>query len=161
MSHQFESKSTACFFFHFEIMEGAQNRAWFQSHFSGKCWKASASSQPWEWCDSALLVFNVTSLFCAWAKFQNILALIWLDCAVIVDNEGIKIYFLPPKNMSSFHYFKMKKRAVPSDSTWWHWFHNGKTAPRNRSRTGDPWHPDRMRYSPAPLWPGWGSTGEH
>ena len=46
MSHQFESKSTACFFFHFEIMEGAQNRAWFQSHFSGKCWRASASSQP-------------------------------------------------------------------------------------------------------------------
>ena len=32
--------------FHFEIMEGAQNRAWFQSHFSGKCWKASVSSQP-------------------------------------------------------------------------------------------------------------------
>ena len=45
ISHQFESKSTACFF-HFEIMEGAQNPAWFQSHFSGKCWKASVSSQP-------------------------------------------------------------------------------------------------------------------
>ena len=70
MSHQFESKSTTCFF-HFEIMEGAQNRAWFQSHFSGKCWKASASSQQWEWCDSALLEFNLTSLFCAWAIFQT------------------------------------------------------------------------------------------
>ena len=71
MSHQFESKSTTCFFFNFEIMEGAQNRAWFQSHFSGKCWKASASSQQWEWCDSALLELNLTSLFCAWAIFQT------------------------------------------------------------------------------------------
>ena len=23
--------------------------------------------------------------------------LMWLDCAIIVDNEGIKIYFLPKK----------------------------------------------------------------
>ena len=64
-------KARRVFFFHFEIMEGAQNRAWFQSHFSGKCWKASASSQSWEWCDSALLEFKLTSLFCAWAKFQT------------------------------------------------------------------------------------------
>ena len=44
------------------------------------------------------------------SQISNILALIWLDCAVIVDNEGIKIYFLPPKNMSTFHEFKMKKK---------------------------------------------------
>ena len=43
------------------------------------------------------------------SQISNILALIWLDCAVIVDNEGIQIYFLYKKYMRTFHDFKMKK----------------------------------------------------
>ena len=44
------------------------------------------------------------------SQISNISALIWLDCAVIVDNEGIKIYFLPPKIWAPSMVSKPKKK---------------------------------------------------
>ena len=85
---------------------------------------------------------------------SNMLALTWLYCFVVVDNDGITINFLHKiiprlsnsvQPMSILHDFKMKKNAPcfqirAGDS--WHWFRNGKASPRNGSWTGDPWRPD-------------------
>ena len=51
------------------------------------------------------------------SQISNILALIWLDCDVIVDNEG-PTFYQKIWGLSMISKWK-KKRAVPSDSTWW------------------------------------------
>ena len=44
------------------------------------------------------------------SQISNILALIWLDCAVIVDNEGIQIYFVSKKKIyEDFPWFQNEK----------------------------------------------------